>query len=222
MSALFQAEKREKFGSSESRRIRKCGRLPAVIYSKEGNVNLSLSVTEFEREYFKGGILTTVAEIEFGGKKIKVIAHKVELDPVSDRPVHVDFLSCEESKSLRAKPKLVFVNQEKSSGLKKGGFLHVAIRAAYPGSAADCKDGAGGFAGAAGNSGAWPWPNANVEPSKDKPIVRICFEVMNAALRAPTAYNGFSDVVLSWQIALEFQALNLDHAPGNAARQCRA
>jgi large subunit ribosomal protein L25 len=129
MSVVLKAEKREKLGSSASKKIKREGRIPAVIYSTKGdNVNLSLDVKEFEHEYFKGTSLTSVVELELGGKKIKVIAHKVELDPVSDRPVHVDFLNCEESKEVRAKPKLVFANQEKSPGLKKGGFLHVVLR----------------------------------------------------------------------------------------------
>ncbi len=128
MSVVLKAEKRELFGSSATRKIKREGRIPAVIYAKDGNINLSLSGEEFEHEYFKGIALTTVVELDLDGKKIKVIAHKVELDPVSDRPVHVDFLNCDNSKTIRAKPKLVFINQDKSPGLKKGGFLHVVLR----------------------------------------------------------------------------------------------
>ena len=128
MSVVLKAEKREKLGSSQSRKIKRAGRIPAVIYSKNGNINLSLDGREFEQEYLKGITLTSVIDLELNGKKTKVIAHKIELDPVSDRPVHVDFLNCEDSKVLRAKPKLVFLNQEKSPGLKKGGFLHIVLR----------------------------------------------------------------------------------------------
>ncbi len=128
MSVVLKAEKREKLGSLATKKIRKEGRIPAVIYSKNGNIHLSLDVKEFEQEYFKGIALTSVIELELGGKKTKVIAHKVEVDPVSDHPTHVDFLNCEENKEIRAKPKLVFINQERSPGLKKGGFLHVVLR----------------------------------------------------------------------------------------------
>lgn len=128
MSVVLKAEKREKLGTSAARKIKREGRIPAVIYSEKGNVNLSIDGREFENEYFKGIALTSIVELEIGGKKTKVIAHKVELDPVSDRPVHIDFLECEGSKAVRAKPKLVFTNLEKSPGLKKGGFLHVVLR----------------------------------------------------------------------------------------------
>ncbi len=128
MSITLKAEKREQLGTAASRRIKREGRIPAIIYSPKGSINLSLNTKDFETEYFKGGILTTVIELELEGKKTKVIAHKVELDPVSDRPVHVDFLGCEESKAIRAKPKFVFLNQDKSLGLKRGGVLNIVLR----------------------------------------------------------------------------------------------
>ena len=128
MSIALKAEKREKLGSSEARKIRRAGRIPAIIYSANGNVNFSIDAKEFDAEYLKGNSLTSVFEIELDGKKTKVIAQKVELDPVSDHPIHVDFLDCATSKTISAKPKLVFVNQEKSPGIKKGGFLHIVAR----------------------------------------------------------------------------------------------
>ena len=128
MSIALKAEKREQLGSATAKKIKRAGQIPAVIYSKNGNINLSLPLKEFEQEYYKGAMATTVIELELAGKKMKVIAHKIELDPVSDRPVHVDFFSCDETKGIIAKPKLVFINQEKSPGLKKGGFLHIVMR----------------------------------------------------------------------------------------------
>lgn len=128
MLVAFKAEERKKLGSAESKKIKKNGQIPAVIYKKEGNVNLSLNAREFEKEYFKGSSLTKVVEIELAGKKIKAIAHKIELDPVSDRPVHVDFIDCEGLKEIKAQPRVKFINREKSSGIKRGGFLHITKR----------------------------------------------------------------------------------------------
>ncbi len=129
-SFQLQAQKREKLGSLEARRIKKADRIPAVIYSKGGNINVSFDRREFEIELQKGNIQTRVIEISLDGKKIKAIAHKVDLDPVSDAPVHIDLLNCDESKNFIAQPKIAFVNQDKSIGLKKGGFLHVVLRKA--------------------------------------------------------------------------------------------
>ena len=127
-SFQLKAEKREKLGSLEARRIKLAGKIPAIIYSKTGNINISLDKREFEIEFAKGNLQTRIVEIDVAGKKVKAIAHKVELDPVSDHPIHIDFLNCDETKAVKAKIKLNFINQDKSPGLKKGGFLHIVMR----------------------------------------------------------------------------------------------
>lgn len=127
-SFQLKAEKREKLGSLEARRIKLAGKIPAVIYSTSGNINISLDKKEFEQEFFKGDIQTRVIEIEVAGKKIKAITHIVEVDPVSDQPIHVELLNCDETKTFKAQPKIIFINKDKSPGLKKGGFLHINLR----------------------------------------------------------------------------------------------
>ena len=128
MSIVLKAEIREQVGSLASKKIKRRGLIPAVIYSKEKNINISLNSRDFEQEYFKGITLTSVIDLEISGKKTRVIAHKIDLDPVSDHPVHIDFMLCENNKPIRAKPKINFSNQDKSPGLKKGGFLHIVAR----------------------------------------------------------------------------------------------
>lgn len=117
-------------GSSESRRIRKSGLIPAVVYIKGSENNLFISVDrkEFEHEYFKGDIFATVTDLKLDGKSIKVLPHKVDLNPVTDRPIHIDFVKIEKSQSVKSKVKLKFVGNDKSPGLKKGGFLHIVLR----------------------------------------------------------------------------------------------
>ena len=128
MSILLQAEIRENLGTQASKKIKRIGRIPAVIYSKNGNINLSINSKEFELHYSKGFALNSVIDLEISGKKNRVIAHKIELDPVSDVPVHIDFIQCQENAPIPAQPKIKFTNNDKSPGLKKGGFLHVVAR----------------------------------------------------------------------------------------------
>ena len=128
MSIVLKAEVREQVGSLASKKIKRQGLIPAVIYSKEKNINISLNSRDFEQHFFKGVTLTSVIDLEIDNKKTRVIAHKIDLDPVSDRPVHIDFMLCENNKPIRAKPKINFSNQDKSPGLKKGGFLHIVAR----------------------------------------------------------------------------------------------
>ncbi len=129
MSSLqLKAQKREKLGSLEAKRIKKSGKVPAVIQSKNGNLNIILDKKEFENEYKKGNIQTRIIEIEIDGKKIKTVTNRVELDPVSDQLIHIDLVNCSESKYIKAWPKVNFIGRDKSFGLKKGGFLNIRTR----------------------------------------------------------------------------------------------
>ena len=125
----LKANLRNVLGSADSRRMRKAGHLPAIIRIKNGeNLNILVNAKDFEHQYFKGNVLTTAVEIDLDGKKISAISNKVELHPVTDRPIHVDFIPFSENEKIKVYAKLNFVNQDKSIGLKKGGFLHVVLR----------------------------------------------------------------------------------------------
>ncbi len=125
---VLNAQKREKLGTSDSRKIRNNNGIPAVVYSKEGNINCYLGTKEFEHEYFKGGIQSRIIELKIGDKVTKVTTKTVDLDPISDRPAHVEFLKCQSADQIKVATKLNFVNKEKSPGIKKGGLLHVVLR----------------------------------------------------------------------------------------------
>ncbi|MFT6332541.1 MAG: large subunit ribosomal protein L25 [Lentimonas sp.] len=125
----IEANLRTTLGSPESRRSRKAGNTPAVIHNKDGeNLNILLNSRELRREYYKGNIGTTVIEIDLDGKTITAIAHKIEIDPVTDHPIHIDFLPFKGKEEVRVKAKVKFTGREKSAGIKKGGFLHIATR----------------------------------------------------------------------------------------------
>ncbi len=131
MTTIFslKASPREKIGSAESRRIRKSGQVPAVIHNTGGKaIYISVVSKELEQEYLKGNLFTSIAEIELDGKKIKAVPHNIELNPVTDRLDHIDFMGFEAGSKVKAKVKLVFANRDKSPGIKKGGFLHIVLR----------------------------------------------------------------------------------------------
>ena len=89
----FNANLREKAGKGAARACRREGRIPAVIYgSKKEAVNISLHPVELEKalnisDFYKSDITVVV-----NGKNEKVICKDVQFHPVSDMPIHVDFL----------------------------------------------------------------------------------------------------------------------------------
>ena len=54
--------------------------------------NVAVDGRTLERHVETGDFLTTLFMLDVGGKKTRVIPRAVQLDPVSDRPVHVDFM----------------------------------------------------------------------------------------------------------------------------------
>jgi len=86
------AKIREKIGR-ENRELRKKELLPAVLYGPRiKNLNLEIKFKEFEDVYKKGGESSLISlTIEGSEKKYLVLIHNVQFDPLSGRPIHVDF-----------------------------------------------------------------------------------------------------------------------------------
>lgn len=127
-SIKIKANIRENTGSIAAKKIKRANQIPAVIYSNPSNINISLDSKELEHEYFKGDLQSTIISLDLDGKELKVVAHKIELDPVSDRPIHIDFFNCDKQKTIKIQSKIKFTGQDKSIGLKRGGFLNVRMR----------------------------------------------------------------------------------------------
>ena len=120
------AEVREGVGKGAARAVRRQGKIPAVIYGdKKPPTPIALPSKEVTLRIHRGGFLTTIASIDVGGEKIRVIAKDYQLDPVKDFPLHVDFLRVGEGAMLTLDIPVHFVNEEKSKGLKRGGVLNV-------------------------------------------------------------------------------------------------
>ena len=89
----FNAQKREKAGKGAARACRREGRVPAVIYGgKKDAVMVSLHPVELEKALDMVGFYDADIEVAVDGKKIKVSCQDVQFHPVSDKPIHVDFL----------------------------------------------------------------------------------------------------------------------------------
>lgn len=89
----FNAQVREKAGKGAARACRREGRIPAVIYG--GNkepVMISLHPVELEKALDMVGFYDADIEIVIDGKKHSVVCQDVQFHPVSDAPLHVDFL----------------------------------------------------------------------------------------------------------------------------------
>jgi large subunit ribosomal protein L25 len=120
------AEARERAGKGASRALRRDGRTPAVIYGgKEEPTLIHVEQKELVKQLMTGHFMNSIVNIEIGGKTIRTLPKDVAFHPVSDRPTHVDFLRLSADSTVEVAVPVVFVNEEKSPGLKKGGVLNI-------------------------------------------------------------------------------------------------
>ena len=120
------AEEREGAGTGAARQTRRAGRVPCVIYgNKEDSVLISIDPMDLQKQLRGPGFFARVFEIEVGGKKHRVLARDLQVDPVSDKPIHVDFMRFSAATRLNIDVQLVFENHEESPGIKRGGVLNV-------------------------------------------------------------------------------------------------
>jgi large subunit ribosomal protein L25 len=120
------AETRNGAGKGASRELRRQNRVPAVIYGNKQEPEL-IHVEEkaLIKLLMTGHFSNSVVEIELGGKKQITIPKDVAFHPVSDRPLHVDFLRIVKGAKVDVQVPVVFVNEDASPGLKRGGVLNI-------------------------------------------------------------------------------------------------
>jgi large subunit ribosomal protein L25 len=120
------AEARERAGKGASRAIRREGRTPAVIYGgKEEPTMIHVEQKELVRLRNTGHFMNSIVNIEIGGQIIRTLPKDVAVNPVTDRPIHVDFLRMTGDSLVEVQVPVVFVNEDASPGLKKGGVLNI-------------------------------------------------------------------------------------------------
>ncbi len=120
------AEARERAGKGASRALRREGRVPAVIYGgKEAPITIHVEQKELVKQLNTGHFMNSIVQIDLGGNTIRAIPKDVALHPVTDRPLHADFFRLAKGGKIDVSVPVVFINEEDSPGLKKGGVLNV-------------------------------------------------------------------------------------------------
>jgi large subunit ribosomal protein L25 len=120
------AQARDRAGKGVARALRREGRVPAVVYGDKKSPDLiSLGYNEVMRLWNKGTFMSHLVDLDIDGKEQRVIPRDVQLDPVRDFVIHVDFLRLGKGASIAVEVPVHFTNEEESPGLKRGGALNV-------------------------------------------------------------------------------------------------
>lgn len=113
-------------GKGGARSIRREGKIPGVIYGgDEPPMAIALSYKDVDLRVHAGGFLTSVVTLDVDGTKVRAIPRDYQLDPVRDRPLHVDFLRIGEHSTITVEIPMHFINEAASPGIKRGGVLNI-------------------------------------------------------------------------------------------------
>ena len=122
----LKATAREGTGKLANRALRAQKKVPGVVYGGEtAPANVALEYKNVLQHYQTGHFLSTVYLLDIDGKKERVIPREVQVDPVRDFPMHVDFMRVSRSSRIDVDVPVQFINEEASPGLKRGGVLNI-------------------------------------------------------------------------------------------------
>jgi large subunit ribosomal protein L25 len=120
------ATARPKAGKGASRAVRREGKVPGVIYGDNKEpIAIALDHKELKLKIYAGHFLTTVFNIAVDGGKHRVIPRDFQLDPVTDNPIHVDFLRLGEGATVRVRVPIHVKNADAAPGIKRGGTVNI-------------------------------------------------------------------------------------------------
>ncbi len=129
IASTMRVTARNSVGKGESRALRLQGLIPGILYGG-GKENTTLAVDP--RDVLKGlqyrGFYTKIFEFSINGMNERVLCKAVQLHPVTDQPLHIDFLRVNKDTKVHVGIPVKFINETECPGLKLGGLLNVVIQ----------------------------------------------------------------------------------------------
>ena len=125
----LKATKRTTASSGQINKLRSDGFIPAILYGGEkNNINISLKKIHLKDIINTETFMSKVYDLDIDGSKEKALPRDVSFDPMSDEPIHIDFMRIIKGSKLILEIPVKFINLDKSPGLKKGGVLNTVRR----------------------------------------------------------------------------------------------
>ena len=123
---ILNVEVRERTGTGGARETRRAGLVPGVLYGGDKDpVAVAVKSNEFRKALYTGKLLGHLVTLKYGNETQPVIAKAIDMDPVTDEPVHFDLFRVDEHQLIKIAVPVHFKNHEASPGLKKGGTLNI-------------------------------------------------------------------------------------------------
>ena len=123
-SVALSGNKRAERGSSNAKSLRKEEKVPCVIYGGKENIHFTVNEIAFGKLVVTPEVF--FIELDIDGTKYKSIIQSVQYHPVTDKPIHIDFLEVSEDKPVTIKLPIKLIGNAR--GVINGGKLRMVTR----------------------------------------------------------------------------------------------
>ena len=124
MKIEINARKREAQGTGASRRLRRTGNVPGIVYGGSGDaVTIELNHKELYQHLTNEKFHASILSLKLEGKAEDVLLRAFNMHPYKGHVQHIDFQRVSKDKKIHMKVPLHFINAEVSPGVKEQGGI---------------------------------------------------------------------------------------------------
>ena len=125
-NTLISADLRDRVGKGSARAARRAGKIPAVIYGdKKQPISIEIEARMMRKIINEPGIFSRLLDINVDNGKHTVLMRDIHFHPVTDDPLHFDFLRVGGSSTVSVAIGVEFINESICPALKIGGVLNI-------------------------------------------------------------------------------------------------
>ena len=118
------AEPRSALGKGASRRLRRAGRVPGVLYGAGREpVSLSMEASRIGKQMENEAFFSHVLAVKVGGEEAQAVVKDLQRDPATSQVLHVDLQRVSSTEELHMRVPLHFINEADSPGKRHGGVI---------------------------------------------------------------------------------------------------
>lgn len=118
------AEARDALGKGASRRLRRTGRLPGVLYGAgKAPVSISLETSRVSKQMENEAFFSHILAVRVGGEEAQAVVKDLQRDPATSQILHLDLQRVSSTEELHMRVPLHFMNEEDSPGRRHGGVI---------------------------------------------------------------------------------------------------
>ena len=125
-NTLISADLRDRVGKGSARAARRAGKIPAVIYgNKKEPIAIEIEARLMRKIIHEPGIFSRLLDINVDNGKHTVLMRDIHFHPVTDDPLHFDFLRVGKTSTISVAIGVEFINEDICPALKIGGVLNI-------------------------------------------------------------------------------------------------